>query len=208
LDSATEEANRQIVDETDPSDNVQTLEQDAPEDNRQLLDASAQEENRQTLANEGAEPNRQRVDLPEAASDNRQRIPAGADADKLLPQVKPAAGRAIPAPPRREAEKVHTRVFESWQNVAEKEPEVVRKKAGFSSQIPPTIHRQRVIDFSSINVFLDYETDPEEADALDDNGEALEKKRDYDYKLQTCLDILRQQQDLVNDKLQRVQMRR
>lgn len=203
------EAHHEAVDEPVSPDNLQTLEADASSENLQALDAAAEVDNRQTWANDVPEPNRQRVDLPQAAGDNHQRIPDGSNADKLLPQVKSSPGRVLSSPPRRETEQVHTRVFESWQSVAQKEPEVVRKKAGFSSQIPPTIHRQRVIDFSSINVFLDYEDDPKDkSESQDANGAALEKKRDYDYKLQTCLDILRQQQALVNDKLQRVQTRR
>ena len=107
-------------------------------------------------------------------------------------------------------------MFQTWQNSAAKEPEVLRQKAGFELEIPPTIHRQRVIDFSSINVFLEYEHENEQ-DAEGQNAATPEadtpaadtaqpvKKKAYNYKLRESLDILKRKQDVVLEKLTRVQ---
>ena len=102
------------------------------------------------------------------------------------------------------------RFFETWQASAANEPEAVRKKAGFKPEIPPTIHGQRVVDFSSLNIYLD-DAHPQEAEASASDASppkstnsSIMPKRNYDYKLRACLDILKRQQDVVNSKLQRI----
>lgn len=66
-----------------------------------------------------------------------------------------------------------------------------------------------MIDFSSLNIYLDYPDDEDStADEVNEEHPNQPKRRDYDYKLQTCLDILKRQQDVVNNKLERIRERR
>lgn len=194
-----DESDHRIALDTEPhDDHVETLADTNELENRQTLDASPEADNRALLASY------------DDTSDNRQRLSPDADFNhrETLPPQLPTM-RAFEQAPAREAEKVLNRFFETWQKTAEQEPASVRKKAGFQSQIPPTIHRQRVIDFSSLNIYLDYPDDEDStADEVNEEHPNQPKRRDYDYKLQTCLDILKRQQDVVNNKLERIRERR
>jgi hypothetical protein len=209
---------------------MQSLGTDANENNNVRIDSSSLgTERANTPTDEPISPNRQRLNSSDSDI-NRQRLDGGSNRGKnspLLPKNRPlapkpisvedeATGRMIEERAQPAPESARKRVFQTWQQSASKEPEVLRQKAGFGLEIPPTIHRQRVIDFSSINVFLEYEHEKEQAhdvqnapppEANSSEGVAPEpvKKQVYNYKLRESLDILKRKQDVVLEKLTRVQ---
>jgi hypothetical protein len=202
-----------LIDSEALSDREQTLESDEQDTHQVALDAQAQSSsNRQRLNGTSHDENRAPVATDRGVPLNRQAVSSDSLTENRtpLPGVD-LKGRTFESAPRREAEAVLNRFFETWQDSAANEPESVRKKAGFKSEIPPTIHGQRVVDFSSLNIYLD-DAHPQEADASAPDARTQKStssstvpKRNYDYKLRACLDILKRQQDVVNSKLQRIQ---
>ncbi len=75
-------------------------------------------------------------------------------------------------------------------------PESLRKSPRI--RIPPIIHRKRIVDFSSIGVHLRYENETSQRRTQNIDAVATEQ---YSYKLKTCISILRENIDLVNQKL-------
>lgn len=75
-------------------------------------------------------------------------------------------------------------------------PESLRKSPRI--RIPPIIHHKRIVDFSSIGVHLRYENEEPERQMQDPDVPTTEQ---YSYKLKTCISILRENIELVNQKL-------
>lgn len=232
LDSSAPVSSVQVIEPTTSHDENISVEETASAPHRESIDASEQEDNIQPLADTAVEDSHATFNEDGALDANSQRLPqnphtdnrqalthgsppspnrqtltsdVGGDRRQALPTTA-MSPRAFEPAPKREAEVVLTRFFETWQAAAANESETVRRKAGFPTEIPPTIHRQRVVDFSSLNIYLEYDHENEEStETQTESNRNGRVKRDYDYKLRACLDILKRQQEVVNSKLERLQ---
>ena len=215
LDTTPTIVNQQLIDSPAIEDNHVPLQASPDESEAVVLDTERQlEPNRQRINGPSTHEHRESVAGAASPADNRQRLESdSSNARRQTLPENPTSGRVFESAPRREAEVVLNRFYETWQASTSREPEVVRKKAGFPTEIPPTIHRQRVVDFSSLDIYLEYEHEKEheQEESVEPHAATatpVNKKRAYDYKLRTCLDILKRQQDVVNEKLQRIQVKK
>ena len=157
------------------------------------LPGSPEVTHREALETSIAGVNRQSV-ASEKIRDHRQRLSDDAT-DRSAPDLLDSQD-----PPPEESSRLD-RWLHAWKKAISSESEVFQRKAGIRQQIPPIIHRKRIVDFSSLNIFIEYEHEK----MTQEEASPLPEQKSYSYKLKTCIEVLNKHMDVVNQKLERVE---
>ncbi len=188
LDQEASLANRQTIAEHGTLKNVQQLPTQASQPNIQEISVKGQTLNRQSLPQGSLALNRQRVSSEEL----------GVNRQPLSDEDSTQNGERVPG---EEKESLLGRWMQSWKTALASESDVFQRKAGIRRQIPPIIHRKRIVDFSSLNIYIEYDHERDPAVATS----SLAPDKSYSYKLKTCLEVLNKHMDVVNQKLEMVE---
>ena len=194
LDREADDAHRERLSGTHAPEHHEQVASSVKATHRESISGSHETTHRETLEASVSSVNRQNV-ASESIRDHRQRISDDS------PQRSNPELPATEDQPRPEVSSRLDRWLHAWKKAITSESEVFQRKAGIRQEIPPIIHRKRIVDFSSLNIFIEYE---HEKVAPAEVASTPEQKS-YSYKLKTCIEVLNNHMDVVNQKLERVE---
>jgi hypothetical protein len=194
LDREAADAQSERLSGTHASEHHEQVASSVMATHRESISGSHETTHRETLEASVSSVNRQNV-ASESIRDHRQRL-----SDDSPQRSTPE----LPATENQPAPEVSSRLdrwLHAWKKAITSESEVFQRKAGIRQEIPPIIHRKRIVDFSSLNIFIEYEHEKVPPAEVSNAPE----QKSYSYKLKTCIQVLNNHMDVVNQKLERVE---